>query len=268
MRVVVLASSSAGNALLVEARGTAILLDAGLSARELARRLEDVGLAPKTLAAIVVTHEHTDHVRGAGAFARRWRVPVYATPGTLAACAAHFDGTEERRPLSVGRAQAIGDLVLHPWSTVHDAAEPVALVVEDPVSGLRVGVATDLGRATRGVRAALATCDGLVLEANHDEELLRRSPYPPAVQQRIAGPYGHLSNDAAADVLRELATARLRWVILAHLSERANDPDRARETALRALRGRRWSGTLVVAPPRERLEAPPLSAGAVQLALW
>jgi|DewCreStandDraft_2_1066082.scaffolds.fasta_scaffold00538_12 phosphoribosyl 1,2-cyclic phosphodiesterase len=268
MRVVILASSSAGNAILVEARNTAVLIDAGLSARELERRLFEVGRRPQDLAALVLTHEHGDHVRGAGAFARRWRVPTWATAGTLAACADRFDGSEERRCLTPGTALRLGDLVLEAWPTVHDAAEPVALVVEDPASDRRIGVATDLGRPTQAVRAALARCQGLVLEANHDEELLRRSPYPPSVQQRIAGPFGHLSNDAAADLLRDLAGAQLHWVALAHLSERANDPDRAFEAARRALAQRRWNGQLAVVPPRRCVEAPRWRDTATQLSLW
>ena len=248
MKVCVLGTGSGGNATLVEADGTCVLVDAGFSGRDLERRLALVGLAPESVDAIVISHDHGDHVRGAGVFSRRHGTPVHVTERTLAACSRVFRGTEPIVPYRVGRHFEIGAIRVEPFLTVHDAADPVALALVDTTTETRVGVATDLGRPNAQIRLALAAADFLILEANHDEELLRTGPYPWAVQQRIASSHGHLSNRAAARFACELLHPRLAGVMLAHLSEECNRPELAEAVVGSALRAAGYEGFLGVAP--------------------
>jgi phosphoribosyl 1,2-cyclic phosphodiesterase len=243
----VLGSGSRGNATIVTSGPTTILIDAGLSARQLEQRLESIEISPSSVAAIVVTHDHADHTRGIGVFSRRFGTDLYLTEGTRQACANLLRGTEPVRTYRAGRAFSIGDLRIEPFVTVHDAVDPVAVAVTGDRSGIRVGIATDLGRPTAGIRHALAGCDFLVLEANHDEELLRRGPYPSSVQARIASSHGHLSNRAAASFACELLHPRLSGILLAHLSGECNRPELAQEVVLGALRRAGWKGFLDVA---------------------
>lgn len=247
MRVAVLGSGSSGNATLVHAGNTRVLVDAGFSAKDLARRMEAVGVTPAEVQAIVVTHDHGDHTRGMGVFARHHGTPLYLTERTRDACARLLRGGEEVRLYRPGRAFTIGDVRVEPFLTVHDAADPVGVALVDECTGLRMGVATDLGRPTAQIRHALSRCDLLILEANHDEVLLASSPYPWSVKQRIASSHGHLSNQAAAQLALELLHPRLAGVVLAHLSDACNRPELALEVVGRALRRARWCGHLQVA---------------------
>ncbi len=248
MKVCVLGTGSGGNATLVQAEGTRVLVDAGFSGRDLERRLALIGLAPDAVDAIVLSHDHGDHVRGAGIFSRRHGTPVHATERTLAACARIFRGTEPTVTYRVGRHFEVGTIRVEPFLTVHDAADPVALALVDTTTQTRIGVATDLGRPNAQIRLALAGADFLILEANHDEELLRKGPYPWAVQQRIASSHGHLSNHAAARFACELLHPRLAGVLLAHLSEECNRPELAEAVVGDALRAAGYRGFLGVAP--------------------
>ncbi len=248
MRVAVLGSGSAGNATFVWAGNTRVLVDAGFSGKDLACRLETLGHAPEQIDAIVVTHDHGDHTRGMGVFARRHGTPLYMTQRTRAACEKLLRGPEmivEYRP---GRAFLIGDVRVEPFLTVHDAADPVGVTLVDECTGLRLGVATDLGRPTAQVRHALSSCDLLILEANHDEVLLHTSAYPASVRRRIASSHGHLSNQAAARFVVDLLHPRLAGVVLAHLSKECNRPVLARSVVGEALEKAGWSGHLEVAP--------------------
>lgn len=247
MRVAVLGSGSRGNAILVEGGGTRVLVDAGFSARDLARRLDELAVEPDSLAGIVITHDHSDHTRGMGVFARRHGTPLYLTRGTRAACAALLKGGEVVVEYRAGRAFQVGALSVEPFLTVHDAREPVGIAVLDPESGGRLGVATDLGRPTAGIRHALARCHILVLEANHDEVLLQAAPYPWSVKARIKSSHGHLSNRAAAQFARELYHPELLAVVLAHLSAESNRPEMARRTVAAALADLGYRGVLEVA---------------------
>jgi len=247
MRVSVLGSGSKGNAVLVETPGTRVLVDAGFSARDLERRLRLVGVQPEAVDAIVITHDHGDHTRGVGVFARRFGTPVYITEPTRDRCAALFRGKEELRSYRAGFSFAVGSVVVEPFLTIHDAADPVAVALRDPETGLKVGVATDLGRPTAQVRHALAGSDLLILEANHDEALLHQGPYPWAVKSRIASSHGHLSNDAAASLVLELFHPRLAGVVLAHLSGECNRPELAEAVVGRALKHAGYQGLLKVA---------------------
>ena len=248
MRVAVLGSGSAGNSIVISVANTQILIDAGFSARDLARRLMLVGFSPDSIAGIVVTHDHTDHTRGMGVFARRHVAPLHMTRRTRDACAKLLTGKERVVEYRPGRAFQIGDLRIEPFLTVHDAADPVGVAVVDECTGLRLGIATDLGRPTAQVRHALADCDLLILEANHDDVLLRMGPYPASVKQRIASSHGHLSNRAAARLATELLHPRLAGVVLAHLSKECNRPTLARQVVGEALRKAGWEGHLEVAP--------------------
>jgi phosphoribosyl 1,2-cyclic phosphodiesterase len=262
MKVTVLGSGSAGNATLVESAGCRILIDAGFTGRDLERRLAAVGVVPDSLDAIVITHDHQDHTKGMGVLARRFGIPLCLTAVTRRACARLLGGSEEVREYGSEQPFRIGALEVRPFLTAHDAADPVAVVVTEAGTGLRFGIATDLGRPTTSVRAALAGCHVLILEANHDDALLWRGPYPWSVKQRIASSHGHLSNRAAAELARELWHPRLGAVILAHLSEHCNDPVLARDTVAQSLSALGYRGTLSVAPQDRPLPTVDVAAAA------
>lgn len=268
MRVTVLGSGSAGNATLVEAGGVRVLIDAGFSGRDLERRLCAVDVNPASVSAIVITHDHGDHTRGMGILARRFKVPLYLTPRTHAACVSLLNGTETVRTYGSTAPFTLGALEVRPFLTVHDAADPVAVTVRNVETGAKLGIATDLGRPTSAVRAELAGCHMLVLEANHDDALLWSGPYPWSVKQRIASSHGHLSNRAAAELARELHHPGLRTVVLAHLSEHCNNGELAAHAVGAALARLRYRGQLRVAPqevPMEPVSVRP--AGTEQMAL-
>jgi phosphoribosyl 1,2-cyclic phosphodiesterase len=247
VRVTVLGSGSIGNATLVEADGTALLVDAGFSGRDLEQRMRDVGAEPERLAGIIITHDHGDHTRGMGVLARRFDIPLFLTRRTAEACQALLTGEEHVHEYASSGRFRVGALEVDAFLTVHDAADPVAVTVRHPDTGSKVGIATDLGRPTAAVRAALARCHVLVLEANHDDAMLWRGPYPWSVKQRIASSHGHLSNRAAAGLARELHHSGLMAVVLAHLSQHCNDAGLARHEVGRVLDRQGWRGQLVVA---------------------
>jgi phosphoribosyl 1,2-cyclic phosphodiesterase len=266
VKVTVLGSGSSGNSILVETASTRLLVDAGFSGRDLERRLAVVGHAPEEIDAIFVTHEHGDHTRGIGVFARRWGTPLFLGERTRDACANLLNGSETVRNYSCAAPVLIGDLRVEPFLTVHDAVDPFAVTVTEVATGHKLGVATDLGRPTVAVRHALRLCDVLVLEANHDELLLRESVYPWSVKVRIASSHGHLSNRAAADLAAEIAHPDLAVVILAHLSERANDPNLASDVVGSRLEQLRFRGELLVGLQDEPLAPIDVSAHRARLA--
>lgn len=247
MKVSVLGSGSKGNAVLVETPGTRVLVDAGFSARDMERRMALVGVSALDVDAIVITHDHGDHTRGMGVFARRFGTPLYITDATRQSCRSLFRGKEELRSYRPGFPFSIGGIVVEPFLTVHDAAEPVAVALKDPKTGLKVGVATDLGRPTAQVRHALSKSHLLILEANHDEALLHQGPYPWSVKSRIASSHGHLSNGAAANLVMELLHPGLAGVVLAHLSVECNRPELAEAVVGLALKQAGYRGLLRVA---------------------
>jgi phosphoribosyl 1,2-cyclic phosphodiesterase len=295
MRVHVLGSGSDGNAIVIESAHQRILVDAGFGIRELARRLKSVDIAPESVSALIVTHEHADHVRGAGAAARRWNWPVYATAGTLKA-----KGSEHRRmvdgggrtseasiPLSVAidrppsqdSARKKKRVVKHIVDTrtevqfddfsvrfikaPHDAREPVSLVATVKSTGERVGIAYDIGHLTERFIQSFSDCDMLLLESNHDAQLLRTGPYPWSVKQRVAGPNGHLSNAECGLMARELSHRGLRHLVLCHLSQVNNRPEIALRAMRTVLRGAGFRGALQAAPQHSTMTL----GGAAQIEL-
>jgi len=228
LRVSLLASGSKGNSLFIKSGESRILVDAGLSGREIANRLAQIGEDVAKLDAILVTHEHRDHVTAIGPLARRYNLPVYLHPRTHAALpgAGRLDQLNE---FEVAGRFSLRDLEITPFSITHDASEPVGFMLDTPEG--RIGVATDLGIATRLVVDQLKQCRVLILESNHDEEMLRDGPYPWHLKQRIRGNHGHLSNTAAGELLDNLLWDGMEAVFLAHLSETNNDPQLAQHSA-------------------------------------
>jgi phosphoribosyl 1,2-cyclic phosphodiesterase len=231
IRLAVLGSGSAGNSTCIEGGGVRILLDAGFSCRQLAARLGALGVEPHRLDAIVLTHEHADHVGGAALFSRTYKVPIYATRATLRAASLDDGGTAGAHVVEAAAPFDLGGLTLTPFAVPHDAVDTVGYLLQ--CDEKRVGYATDLGHGADTVRLGLRQCDLLVLEANHDVGMLRSGPYPEVVKQRVLGRHGHLDNESAADLLCEVTSERTRRVILAHLSRTNNRPDLAVRAARR-----------------------------------
>ena len=284
MRMTVLASGSKGNSTLVCSSRTRILVDAGLSCRELLKRMQMADEDPAAIDALLITHEHQDHVQGVAVLARKLGVPVYFTQATHrawmrwmmphkrmtyaawlaqrqqdlaqrqaeeagvvaeeeeAACAEESPKQEDpcRLPgveyFAAGSGFSIGDIAVTPFTIPHDAADPVGFVFE--ADGVRMAIATDLGYIPPNVKMAIRNCDVLMLESNHDLEMLRDGPYPWSVKQRVMSRVGHLSNEATSDFLQKNYDGNASYVVLAHLSESNNLPELARVTAERALRDR------------------------------
>ncbi|MBN2125525.1 MAG: MBL fold metallo-hydrolase [Deltaproteobacteria bacterium] len=233
MRFSALASGSGGNAFYVEMARTRVLVDAGLSCRELIRRMEILNVDPATLDALVITHEHLDHIRGAGPLARRLGIPVFINGSTLSRGRRVLGNISTPISLHTGQSMEIKDVCIETFTKCHDAADPIGLVLS--AQGQRLGLITDLGRSTRLVEDRLRDCQALILEFNHDERMLEEGPYPLHLKRRIRGPDGHLSNRQAGELLRSVCHQDLRVVILAHLSETNNLPQKAYEEAKRAL---------------------------------
>ncbi len=276
MRMTVLASGSKGNSTLVSSSRTRILVDAGLSCRELLKRMRMADEDPAAIDALLITHEHQDHVQGVAVLARKLGVPVYFTQATHRAwmrwmmphkrmtyaawlalrqqnpaereqetrCADEPATTRREDPCNLpgveyfaaGSGFWIGDIAITPFTIPHDAADPVGFVFE--ADGVRMAIATDLGYMPPNVKMAIRNCDVLMLESNHDLEMLRDGPYPWSVKQRVMSRVGHLSNEAASDFLEKNYDGNASYVVLAHLSECNNLPELARVTAERALRDR------------------------------
>lgn len=230
-----LGSGSTGNATLVEATGLRprrLLVDCGLGLRQLSLRLAEAGLADADIDAIFITHEHSDHIGCARQFARRHRIPVWMSRGTQEGIGLpDFDGL--LHTARDGEAIDLGDLQLMPFTVPHDAREPLQLTCTDGAS--KLGLLTDLGHATAHLLAHLVHCDALLLECNHDSDLLARSAYPAFLKRRVGGMYGHLSNAAAGEIARSVAHGGLRQLVAAHLSQQNNRPELARQAMLEAL---------------------------------
>ena len=222
LRVGILGSGSGGNAVVLECGPHRLLIDAGFSSREMVKRMKRLDFDPSSLGGIVLTHEHNDHCRGAQRFAKKFRLPVYATAGTLDGAGLRGEAPEAAEIRS-GEPFELAGFVVEPFLLPHDAAEPIGVLVEDP-HGRRLGLIADLGCRTSLAWGRLKDLDVLILETNHDLDMLRNGPYPWSLKQRVAGRHGHLSNREAAEGLPELVGDRLRWVVLYHLSRTNNLP--------------------------------------------
>jgi phosphoribosyl 1,2-cyclic phosphodiesterase len=228
-------SGSKGNCLVAEAGNTRLLVDCGLSPREAERRLAKLGLAPADIAGILVTHEHDDHAGHAYAFAALHGMPVWLSWGTQAALAeaGKPPGAIQTRNIDGRTAFEIGGLQVQPYTVPHDAREPVQFVLSD--GAFRLGVLTDIGASTAHVEATLSGCHALVLECNHDADMIWAGDYPKWLKERITGPFGHLSNLQAERLLAALDRSKLQHVLAAHLSAHNNTPVLAREALARAM---------------------------------
>lgn len=222
--VCVLSSGSKGNAIYISGGKTSILIDAGLSGIEIERRLASRDIQPESLDAIIVSHEHSDHIQGVGVLSRRFDLPVYISKKTEVA-ASQMGSAKVFKNFECGSSFQIKDLTLHPFSVSHDAQDPAGFTVRQ--NGVKVGIATDLGHSTAMVKEHLKECSFLVLEANHDIDMLINGPYPWPIKQRIRSRTGHLSNESTKKLLMEIPHDKLKHVVLSHLSETNNTPQKA-----------------------------------------
>ncbi|HVO62837.1 MAG TPA: MBL fold metallo-hydrolase [Terriglobales bacterium] len=242
--VAVLASGSAGNCTLLSSSKTHILVDAGVSCREVCRRMKAVGVDTQSLSAILITHEHADHIAGLRVLAKKLKVPVFITDATHRAWARSQRNENGEAP-EIGKLEffasgykfQIGDIEITPFTIPHDAVDPVAFAFR--AEGIKVAIATDLGYLPMSVLDHLRGCEVLVIESNHDLEMLRGGPYPWSVKQRVMSRVGHLSNEALADFFSTDYDGHAAYVVLAHLSEQNNHPEVARRAAEHALGTRR-----------------------------
>ena len=235
LEVCVLASGSSGNCIYIASNKTRILIDAGLSAKQVALRLEQIGVIPESINGICISHEHGDHIGGIRVLQKRHGIPIYSNAGTLNGIMRHPKSHEiDVKVFQTGSAFEIGDITVEPFSVPHDAYEPVGFRLS--AGGTSVGSVTDLGMPTALVRDKLRGCKAIVVEANHDEDLLREAPRPWPLKQRIRSRQGHLSNIDAARLISESATEDLEHVFLAHLSSDCNSPDTAMRTVASQLR--------------------------------
>ena len=250
MQCTILASGSKGNCMFIEGANGALLIDAGLSARETLARLFRAKKRPDSIAAILVTHEHHDHSAGIDALSRRLHVPTYATEGTLQDFLLNRRTSE--RPIDTRTCRnhepfSVNDFTIEPFATSHDANEPCGFCVSE--GGVRLGCCTDTGVITPSMKAVLQRCDGLVLESNHCPVMLKNGPYPESLKRRIRSARGHLSNVAAARCLTEIGRD-MHTIVLAHLSEVNNTPEKARMSAQEGL-GLFYDGTILVVATQE-----------------
>lgn len=231
MRFASLGSGSAGNGLVVEVARTRVMLDCGFGLNDAIHRLARLGLQPDDLTGIVITHEHADHIGGAGRFARKFKLPVWLTAGTFS-MAQDLDHVEVH-VIDSHTLFAVQDMTVQPFPVPHDAREPVQFVFSDGAK--RLGVLTDVGCSTGHIEATLAGMDALILECNHDRTMLEQGAYPPRLKQRVGGRFGHLENGQSAELLDKLKHDKLQCVMAAHISRKNNTPSLARRALARVL---------------------------------
>jgi phosphoribosyl 1,2-cyclic phosphodiesterase len=262
--VSVLASGSRGNCALVASSSTRILVDAGLSGRETFKRLRSIGERVEDISAILITHEHSDHIAGLQRLASKLKVPVFMTASTHQAWSRAVRDKDEKNAtpelsksehFASGRGFCVGDIEVMPFTIPHDAADPVGFTFRS--EGVKVGFATDLGYMPVSVRNHLRGCSVLVMESNHDVEMLRAGNYPWSVKQRVMSRVGHLSNEALAEFFSSDYDGGAEYIVLAHLSEQNNHPERARIAAEQALAGRQglWHNRVLLATQTDVLES-------------
>lgn len=228
MRFASLGSGSAGNALIVEVAQTRLMLDCGFSVKETLVRLARLNLEPSDLTGIVITHEHDDHAAGAFKLAAKYQIPVWLTYGTLKMTARYFPAQHDLQLNVVDSHSAfnISDIHIQPYPVPHDAREPIQCIFTDGQHVL--GVLTDVGRSTSHIEEKLSGCDALVLECNHDADLLQAGPYSWSLKKRVGGDWGHLENSETASLLAKLDNRRLKHLVAAHISAKNNTPQLAK----------------------------------------
>ena len=229
----ILSSGSGGNSVYIEADGKRILIDAGLSEKKLSQRMAHIDRSLNGLDAVFATHEHTDHIRGMGPLLRKHQLSLYTTEGTYKRACHSLGKLPGFTPIRAGQPVEFGELIVEPYATPHDAEESVAFVIH--YRGLRLGIATDLGKVTAEVTSKLQKLDALLIESNHDVDMLDAGPYPWVTKRRIKSDVGHLSNEACGEMLSAVKHSGLRLVVLMHMSETNNLPELARITARQAL---------------------------------
>lgn len=248
MRFASLGSGSRGNGTLIEDENTCILIDLGFSLKETLRRLKRLGRSPEDIDAILVTHEHADHINGVAPFARKYSIAVHMTPGT-------YDPNRQGalpilKKINCHRNFRIGGIGIEPVPVPHDAREPCQYLLSS--GGVKVGVLTDLGHVTPFVETQYRSCDALMLECNHDPSMLAEGPYPYPLKQRVAGLHGHLSNEQAAKLVEKVELGRLQHLVVSHISEKNNLPELADQALAPVLEN--WSGTLTVADQQNGID--------------
>jgi len=235
VNVCILASGSRGNAIYVSRGETSILIDAGLSGIQIQRRMASRGIKPENLDAILVTHEHSDHILGAGVLSRRYHLPVYISRDTKKAAGTALGKINKVNHFSPGESFNINGMCIHPFSISHDAVDPSGFTITS--GNKKIGIATDLGIATSMVKEHLKQCALLIIESNHDPEMLDKGPYPWPLKQRIKSRTGHLSNPDAAKLITEVQSSTLSHIILGHLSHENNTPEIAENTVKPVVKG-------------------------------
>lgn len=232
MQFSILGSGSKGNAVYIESKKTGVIIDAGFSGKQLGTRLTAIGKDIDCVNAVLLTHEHNDHITGAGVISRRMKIPVFANAGTFEGAASKLGKLHQKNEFTTGEQVTFQDLQIRSFRTLHDTNDPVGFVISDGQHS--IGYCTDTGKVTHLMAARLLECNALILEFNHDLEMLKNGPYPLALQQRVRSSHGHLANVDAADFLKQLLSDRLQYVILAHLSETNNLPEIAHRAAQKA----------------------------------
>ncbi len=234
MQITPLASGSSGNSFLVQDKGCSILVDAGLTAKQITERLDQIGVDPSSLRAILVSHGHSDHVKGVGVLSRKYKLPLYMNSGTWEEIQHYVGRIHSLELFETGRAFQVACFKVHPFSVPHDSAEPVGFRIS--AGPARLGIATDLGSITSLVTTLLQDLQVVVLESNHDLQMLRDGPYPWELKQRVKGRLGHLSNVDSGRILERIASDELQAVILAHISATNNRLELAMESAKHSLK--------------------------------
>lgn len=245
IRFASLGSGSKGNGTLIDDGNTCLLIDLGFTIKESVRRLSRLGMSPDDVDAILVTHEHADHIHGVAGFARKFSTPVYLTPGTYQAKL--MGQLPELRKINCHFPFSVGSFEVTPVAVPHDAKEPCQYVLSS--GDLNIGVLTDLGHITPHVQRSYRDCDALLLECNHDPEMLAQGPYPYPLKRRVGGDYGHLNNAQAAELLGSVDLARLQHLVISHISEQNNQHDLAQNAVKPLLTD--WQGSLIIASQKE-----------------
>jgi phosphoribosyl 1,2-cyclic phosphodiesterase len=234
MKFSILASGSKGNACYIETQNTRLLIDAGISCLQIEKRLERIGKNASDLDAIFITHEHIDHIRGVGPLSRRYNIPLYLNQKTYKNGIKTFGDVFCPVIIQTGNLHHINDLYIETFTKCHDAGDPLALKVS--FNGISIGIATDLGKSTKLIEDRLRGCHALIIEFNHDQRMLDEGPYPLKLIRRIRGQDGHLSNQQAGRLLENIISDTTKYIVLAHLSEINNNPEKAYLAAVNALK--------------------------------